>query len=199
MVITGSNDHSIVLNNFGEFTDRCISGVLSESNPGFRKLGVLLFLLFLPTGDGASTMGGLFIFLSLHASMTGVLTREFLHCFIWSPEDFFCVLGFSVWTMAAAFQMGLSGILKSNCISGRMSWVRLFLCLPLTVFERMLSDREMPNSTADGEFLSVQSCPQGFPISFPPALPSRCKKEMRQKKRWLTMNGWGLITYLCIE
>lgn len=57
--------------------------------------------------------------------------------------------------MAAAFQMGLSGILKSNCISGRMSGAGLFLCLPLTVFERMLSDREMPNSTADGEFLSV--------------------------------------------
>lgn len=85
MVINGSNDHSIVLNNFGEFTDRCISGVLSESNPGVRKLGVLLFLLFLPTGDGASTLGGLFSVLS---PMNGVLTREFLHCFIWwSPED----------------------------------------------------------------------------------------------------------------
>lgn len=88
---------TIVLNNFGEFTVRCISGVLSESNSGVRKLGVLLFLLFLPTGDGASTLGGLFIFLSLHASINGVLTREFLHCFIWwSSEDSFCVLGSSV-------------------------------------------------------------------------------------------------------
>lgn len=88
---------SIGLINFGEFTDRCISGVLSESNPGVRKLGVLLFVLFLPTGDGAFTLGGLFIFLSFHTSMNGVLTREFLHCFIWwSPEDSFCVLGYSV-------------------------------------------------------------------------------------------------------
>lgn len=85
---------TIVLNSFGEFTVRCIPGVLRESNPGVRKLGVLLFLLFLPTGDDASTLGGLFIFLSLHASMNGVLNREFLHCFIWwSPEDSFCVLG----------------------------------------------------------------------------------------------------------
>lgn len=83
--------------------------------------------------------------------------------------------------MAAAFQMGLSGILKSNCISGRESGARLFLCLPLTVFERMLSDREIPNSITDGKCLSVQSCPRGFPISYPPALPSRCKKEMRKR------------------
>lgn len=55
---------TIVLNSLGEFTVRCISGVLSESNPGFRKLSVLLFFLFLPTGDGASTLGGLFSFLS---------------------------------------------------------------------------------------------------------------------------------------
>lgn len=54
--------------------------------------------------------------------------------------------------MAAAFQMGLSGILKSNRISGRSC---SFLYLSLTVFERMLSVREMPNSTTDGEFLSV--------------------------------------------
>lgn len=59
------------------------------------------------------------------------------------------MLGSSVSTMAAAYQMGLSGILKTNCISGRESGARLFLCLPLTVFERMLSNREMPNSTAD--------------------------------------------------
>lgn len=143
MVITGSNDHSIVLNNFEEFTDRCISGVLSESNPGVRKLGVLLFLLFLPTGDGASTLGGLFSFLS---PMNGVLTREFLHCFIWwSPEDSCCELGSSVWTMAAAFQMGLSGILKSNCISGRMSGARLSFffcaCLWLSLKEWLAIER----------------------------------------------------------
>lgn len=77
---------SIVLNNFGEFTVRCISGVLSESNP-VQKLGVLLFSLFLPTGDCAFTLGGLFSFLSLHASMSGVLTREFLQCFIWWSSE----------------------------------------------------------------------------------------------------------------
>lgn len=88
---------TIAQNNFGEFTVRCILGVLSESNPGVRKLGVLLFLLFLPTGDGAFTLGGLFSFLSLHASMNGVLTWEFLQCFIWwSSEGSFCVLGSSV-------------------------------------------------------------------------------------------------------
>lgn len=85
---------TIDLNKFGEFTDRCILGVLSESSPGLRKLGVLLFLSFLLIGNGAFTLGGLFIFLSFHASMNGVLTRELLHCFIWwSPEDSFLRVG----------------------------------------------------------------------------------------------------------
>lgn len=58
--------------------------------------------------------------------------------------------------MAAASQMGLSGILKSNCISERESGVRIFLRLPLTVFEKCLA---IPNSIADGESWGVQSCP----------------------------------------
>lgn len=41
--------------------------------------------------------------------------------------------------MAAASQMGLSGILKSNCISGRESGARIFLRLPLTIFEKCLA------------------------------------------------------------
>lgn len=104
---------TIVLNSIGEFTVRCISGVLSESNPGFRKLGVLLFFLYLPTGDGASTFGGLFSFLSLHASMNGILTWEFLPCFIKSSsEGAFCVLGIQFLNYARCISNGSSGILK---------------------------------------------------------------------------------------
>lgn len=104
---------TIVLNSFGQFTVRCISGVLSESNPGFRKLGVLLFFLFLPTGDGASTLGGLFSFLSLHSSMTGVLTWKLLLCFTRSSsEEAFCVFGIRWLNYARCISNESSGILK---------------------------------------------------------------------------------------
>lgn len=102
-----------VLNSFRVFLVRCISGVLSESNPVFRKLGVPLSFLFFPTGDGASTLGGLLKFLSLHASMNDVLTWEFLLCFIGSSsEGAFCVLGIQCLNYARCISNESSGILK---------------------------------------------------------------------------------------
>lgn len=88
--------------------------------------------------------------------------------------------------------MGLSGILKSNCISGRESGARLFFALAFDCLWKMLSDREIPNSIADGESWGVQSCPWGFPLfSLPQPLQVAARRKWEGEEKMINYQRTG--------